>query len=86
MFVAIALETFPVKNIAVPLKYLPKLDFQSQVNDGVNQAKSILVFYNKNFNTTPDFSQEVLTNFSPDISACYYGHIVKYIGMYCRLK
>lgn len=81
MFMVVALETKPIRNIVVPLKYLQKIDL-SDGNDGVNQSKSVLVFFNENWEMQPDFSLEIATSYCSENSACYYARLVRYFGEY----
>lgn len=81
MFVVAALETKQIKTVVIPLKYLQKIDL-SDANDGINQSKSVLVFFNENLEMQPDFSLEIATTYCSENSACYYARLLKFFGKY----
>lgn len=80
MFVVATLETVPIKNIVIPIKYLEKIDLSSNMKDGVNQSKRVLLFFNKDLQQNPNFSLDVKSHFDGDNSGCYFGHILKFFG------
>lgn len=78
-YAAVCLVTEPLKNIAIPTKWICNIRTENYLKDGVNQGDWNVVFYSPNEDAA-DFSLNQRTVFEATEAGCYTGHIYQFFG------
>lgn len=80
MFANILLKN-SIKNLAIPVKWINKINLIDLMNNSINLSQTYIVFYCKR-KREPDFTLPVKITFcdEEDFAACYEAHILKFFG------
>lgn len=70
------------KLVAVPLKYINKLDLAKALNNRINRNQTHLLFWSKDPIKEPNFNIPVSQQFNRDSDSCYNVKLLKVFGKF----
>lgn len=68
------------KKIIVKSNWCQAANDAANINDGSRPGKRTVIFLSPDKSAKPNFQLKVQIFFNPEISACYYGYILKHFG------
>lgn len=79
MYVVVVFQSSLVIKV-IPIDFIKEYNPIEMVNNAVDQSRTHIVFYSKNFNEFPDFSLDIKTEFDDGVPGCYEVRFLKFFG------